>query len=106
MGQVRIDRLPQRELRFPGPAAREDAGYAGLVVSDVESEAYLLGAVPLEPTLDFVRLLHGGAAHDDAIDAIAQQVVHHCRRTHAAADLDQQRLLRSEPHDDAAIGES
>ena len=75
------------------------------IVPDVEREADLLGAVFLEPSLDFDRLFDRRAADDDAIDAIAQQVVDHGRGADTAAHLDVQRLLRGEAHDDAAVGE-
>src|SRR6478736_6382180 len=74
-------------------------------MADVERQADFLGAVALEPALDFGRSLHRGTADDDAIDAIAQQVVDDRLRTHAAAHLDVERTLRSQPHDDAAVGE-
>ena len=59
----------------------------------------------LSQRLHFAGLLDRGAADDDAIDAIAQQVVDHGRGTHAATHLDVQRALRGEPHDDAAVRE-
>jgi hypothetical protein len=41
----------------------------------VEGQADLLRAVLSEPTLDFRRRFHRGAADNDAVYAIAQQVI-------------------------------
>ena len=105
MRQIGVDGFPERELRFLGPAARQHARHTLGVVADVEGQADLLGAVFLEPGLHLGGLFHRGAADDDAVDAIAQQVVDHRRRAHAATHLDVQGALRGEADDDAAIGE-
>ncbi len=66
-------------------------------MAHVEGEARCVSAPKrLSQPLHFGGLLDGGAADDDAIDAVAQQVVDHAGRAHAAADLDVQRRLRGE----------
>src|SRR5690348_6142097 len=71
----------------------------------VECQADLFRPIALEPGLHLGGLLDGSAADDDAVDAIAQQVVDDSGGPHTAADLDLQRLLRGETDDDTAIRE-
>ena len=68
-------------------------------------EADALGAELHDPLRDRRRLLHRRAADDDTVDAVAQQVVDHGQRTHAASDLQVDRVLARETQQQRTVRE-
>lgn len=96
--------IPQTQGRTLCPPASAYARYARRVEPHIECETDPLRTVSSQPVRHLSRAFYGGTANDNARDALRKQVVDGVRGAYASAYLKADSALRSERHNDAAIG--